>query len=115
MGALRPVSRSLAIAASNSSPRREIGRPSAAVSGATTPNKIEVQYFGLDWISTLDLGAVPAFAALRANAGPEPHATARLGANEHLTVVAFTNSRLEGQSPGGRFPAELTQAIYEGL
>jgi len=29
-----------------------------------------------------------------------------------LTVVAFTNAGLEGQSPGGRFPDELTRAIY---
>ncbi|MBS7540657.1 serine hydrolase domain-containing protein [Ancylobacter lacus] len=29
-----------------------------------------------------------------------------------LTVVAFTNAGLEGQSPGGRFPDELTQAVY---
>ncbi|MCW1750012.1 MULTISPECIES: helix-turn-helix transcriptional regulator, partial [Rhizobium] len=32
-----------------------------------------------------------------------------------LTVVAFTNAGLEGQSPGGRFPAELTEAIYAAL
>ncbi|MBJ7498603.1 MAG: beta-lactamase family protein [Sphingopyxis sp.] len=29
-----------------------------------------------------------------------------------LSVVAFTNAGLEGQSPGGRFPDELAQAIY---
>ena len=29
-----------------------------------------------------------------------------------LTVVAFTNAGLEGQSPGGRFPDDLTRAIY---
>ena len=27
-------------------------------------------------------------------------------------VVAFTNARLEGQSSGGRFPDDLTRAIY---
>lgn len=30
----------------------------------------------------------------------------------NLTVVAFTNSGLEGQSPGGRFPADLAHAVY---
>jgi CubicO group peptidase (beta-lactamase class C family) len=29
-----------------------------------------------------------------------------------LTAVAFTNAGLEGQSPGGRLPDELTRAIY---
>lgn len=56
---------------------------------------------------------------------PEAPGTWRLGGayghswsvdrTNKLTVVAFTNSGLEGQSPGGRFPADLTQAIYAGL
>jgi CubicO group peptidase (beta-lactamase class C family) len=56
---------------------------------------------------------------------PEPPGTWRLGGayghswsvdrTNNLTVVAFTNSGLEGQSPGGRFPADLTHAIYAGL
>ncbi|MEI5678221.1 beta-lactamase family protein [Mesorhizobium sp. CGMCC 1.15528] len=29
-----------------------------------------------------------------------------------LTMVAFTNAGLEGQSPGGRFPDELAKALY---
>lgn len=29
-----------------------------------------------------------------------------------LTVVAFTNAGLEGQSPGGRFPDDLAWAVY---
>ncbi|WP_245821532.1 serine hydrolase domain-containing protein [Insolitispirillum peregrinum] len=55
---------------------------------------------------------------------PEPVSTWRMGGayghswfvdpiNE-LTVVAFTNAGLEGQSPGGRFPDDLTRAFYEG-
>lgn len=63
----------------------------------------------------LDLGAVPAFAALRATLVPSRTRQHGSGRTNNLTVVAFTNSGLEGQSPGGRFPAELTQAIYEGL
>lgn len=53
---------------------------------------------------------------------PEPPGTWRLGGayghswsvdrTNNLTVVAFTNSGLEGQSPGGRFPAELAHAVY---
>lgn len=54
---------------------------------------------------------------------PEPVGTWRMGGayghswfvdpiNE-LTVVAFTNAGLEGQSPGGRFPDDLTRAFYE--
>jgi CubicO group peptidase (beta-lactamase class C family) len=56
---------------------------------------------------------------------PESPGTWRLGGayghswsvdrTNKLTVVAFTNSGLEGQSPGGRFPADLTQAIYASL
>ncbi|WP_333836072.1 serine hydrolase domain-containing protein [Novosphingobium sp.] len=56
---------------------------------------------------------------------PEPPGTWRLGGayghswsvdrTNKLTVVAFTNSGLEGQSPGGRFPADLSQAIYAGM
>ncbi|WP_376767764.1 serine hydrolase [Mesorhizobium zhangyense] len=29
-----------------------------------------------------------------------------------LTMVAFTNAGLEGQSPGGRLPDELAKALY---
>lgn len=53
---------------------------------------------------------------------PEPAGTWRLGgAYGHswfvdrangLTAVAFTNAGLEGQSPGGRFPDDLANAIY---
>jgi CubicO group peptidase (beta-lactamase class C family) len=53
---------------------------------------------------------------------PEPMGTWRLGGayghswfvdrTNDLTVVAFTNAGLEGQSPGGRFPDELANAIY---
>lgn len=55
---------------------------------------------------------------------PEPVGTWRLGGayghswsvdrTNKLTVVAFTNSGLEGQSPGGKFPADLSKAIYAG-
>lgn len=34
---------------------------------------------------------------------------------ERLTVVAFTNTALEGMSAGGRFPADLSRAVYAGL
>lgn len=57
-----------------------------------------------------------------AAASPETIGTWRLGGayghswfvdrDRRLTAVAFTNAGLEGQSPGGRFPDELTQAIY---
>jgi CubicO group peptidase (beta-lactamase class C family) len=53
---------------------------------------------------------------------PEPVGTWRMGgAYGHswfvdrangLTVVAFTNAGLEGQSPGGRFPDDVTKAVY---
>ncbi|CAO3438404.1 serine hydrolase domain-containing protein [Azospirillum endophyticum] len=32
-----------------------------------------------------------------------------------LSVVAFTNAGLEGQSPGGFFPDDITRAIYSGV
>jgi CubicO group peptidase (beta-lactamase class C family) len=32
--------------------------------------------------------------------------------SRNLTAVAFTNAGLEGQSPGGQFPADLARAIY---
>ncbi|MTJ80784.1 MAG: beta-lactamase family protein [Telmatospirillum sp.] len=59
----------------------------------------------------------------RAAAGsPESIGTWRLGGAyghswfvdpaHRLTVVAFTNAGLEGQSPGGRFPDDLTRSIY---
>lgn len=34
---------------------------------------------------------------------------------QRLTVVAFTNTALEGMSAGGRFPADLSRAVYAGL
>lgn len=34
---------------------------------------------------------------------------------ERLTMVAFTNTALEGMSAGGRFPADLSRAVYAGL
>lgn len=53
---------------------------------------------------------------------PEPVGTWRMGGayghswfvdrSNRVTVVAFTNAGLEGQSPGGRFPDELTRAVY---
>jgi len=53
---------------------------------------------------------------------PEPVGTWRLGGayghswfvdrSNGLSVVAFTNAGLEGQSPGGRFPDELACAVY---
>lgn len=53
---------------------------------------------------------------------PEPPGTWRLGGayghswfvdrSNGLTVVAFTNAGLEGQSPGGRFPEDIVRAVY---
>lgn len=72
--------------------------------------------FGLGFTVLRD----PAMAGL-----PETSGTWRLGgAYGHswfvdrakgLSAVAFTNAGLEGQSPGGRFPDDITRAIYAGL
>ena len=83
------------------------------------------QAVGMDLVPWPGRGFGLGFSILRdpaAAGSPEPPGTWRLGGayghswsvdrTNKLTVVAFTNSGLEGQSPGGRFPDELTRAIY---
>lgn len=87
-----------------------------------------------DQISSLAIDGAPglgfglAFSVLRdpwAAGVPETAGTWRWGGAyghswwvdpiERLTVVAFTNTALEGMSAGGRFPADLSRAVYAGL
>lgn len=80
---------------------------------------------GMDLLPWPGRGFGLGFTVLRdpiAATSPEPVGTWRMGGayghswfvdrENGLTVVAFTNAGLEGQSPGGRFPDELARAIY---
>lgn len=80
---------------------------------------------GMDLLPWPGRGFGLSFTVLRdpiAANSPEPVGTWRLGGayghswfvdrSNGLTAVAFTNAGLEGQSPGGRFPDDLTRAIY---
>lgn len=82
---------------------------------------------GMDLLPWPGRGFALGFTVLRnpaAAGSPEPVGTWRLGGAyghswfvdhaNRMTVVAFTNAGLEGQSPGGRFPEDLTRAIYSG-
>lgn len=83
---------------------------------------------GMDLLPWPGRGFGLGFTVLRdpaAAASPETVGTWRLGGAyghswfvdraKRLSVVAFTNAGLEGQSPGGRFPDDITRAIYFGL
>jgi CubicO group peptidase (beta-lactamase class C family) len=83
------------------------------------------QTVGMDLLPWPGRGFGLGFTVLRdpkAAASPESVGTWRLGGayghswfvdpRRKLTAVAFTNAGLEGQSPGGRFPDDLTRAIY---
>lgn len=99
--------------------------------GAPLLSARQVEAMGTDQTPGMDLLPWPGrgfglgFTTLRdpvAANSPEPLGTWRLGGayghswfvdrTHALTVVAFTNSGLEGQSPGGRFPDDLTRAVY---
>jgi len=83
------------------------------------------QTVGMDLLPWPGRGFGLGFTVLRdpvAAASPESVGTWRLGGayghswfvdpQRKLAAVAFTNVGLEGQSPGGRFPDDLTRAIY---
>ncbi|MBB4956001.1 CubicO group peptidase (beta-lactamase class C family) [Agrobacterium vitis] len=102
---------------------RKGGAPLLSV--AQVEAMIKDQTPGMDLLPWPGRGFGLGFTILRdpvAASSPEPVGTWRMGGayghswfvdrTNGLTVVAFTNAGLEGQSPGGRFPDELVRAIY---